>query len=471
MANRREGRAARKMTNTGVDPALADKTQALMAHYGVPGVAVGIWHQDQEQLAGFGVTNVRHPLPVDADTLFQIGSTTKTFTATVAMILTAQGKLELDRPIRHYLPEFRLQDPAATAGATLRHCFTHTGGWLGDYFADTGDGNDALARYVAELADQPQQTPLGELWSYNNAGFSLAGRVIEVVAGQPFEAVVRELLLEPLGMDHSFFFAKEVMTHRFAVGHIVNPATPEAEPQVAEPWALTRSAHPAGGVISTVRDLLRYARFHLGDGRTSGGLQLLPPDQVRWMQQPLAEAGSMADAVGLSWLLSTVGGEASVGHGGATHGQLSAFRMIPARGFAITVLTNANRGGELHRDLVVWALDHYLGLRTPEPEITPGSPTDLGTVAGRYVARLSHVEVTLDGDALQVQFLPQGGFPDKDSPPGPQMPPSRLAFVGEDRLLFVEGPAKGGRVELGRDSEGQVAWMRVGGRIHRRVED
>jgi CubicO group peptidase (beta-lactamase class C family) len=459
------------MTSTAIDPALADKTQALMAHYGVPGVAVGIWHQGQEQLAGFGVTNVRHPLPVDADTLFQIGSTTKTFTATVAMLLVVQGKLELDRPIRHYLPDFRLQDPAATAGATLRHCFTHTGGWLGDYFSDTGDGDDALARYVAELADQPQQTPLGELWSYNNAGFSLAGRVIEVVAGKPFETVVRELLLEPLGMDRSFFFAKEVMTHRFAVGHTVNPATPDTEPEVAEPWALTRSAHPAGGIISSARDQLRYARFHLGDGRTPDGRQLLPADQLRWMQQPLAPAGSMADAVGLSWLLSTVGGEASVAHGGATYSQLSAFRMIPARGFAITVLTNANRGGELHRDLVNWALEHYLALRTPEPQVEQRSAAALAAVAGRYVARLSQLEVTVDGDALQVQFIPQGGFPDKDSPPGPQMPPSRLAFVGDDRLLFVEGPAKGGRVELGRDETGNVTWLRAGGRIHRRVED
>src|SRR5262245_772108 len=119
---------------SNLSTALRDQTQALMSLYGVPGVAVGIWHNGEESLAGFGVTSVEQPLPVDAATLFQIGSTSKTATATLAMILAEEGKLDLDQPIRRYWPEFRLQDATATAEATLRHCFTHTGGWLGDYF-------------------------------------------------------------------------------------------------------------------------------------------------------------------------------------------------------------------------------------------------------------------------------------------------------------------------------------------------
>src|SRR5262249_4808883 len=157
---------------------------------GVPGVAVGIWHAGTETVAGYGVTHFDHPLPVDGDTLFPIGSTRQTLTATPAMPPVAAGQLGLDQPIRRYLPAFRLQDAQATAGATLRHCFTHTGGWMGDYFDDTGDGEDALARYVERMADLPQLTPLGKVWSYNNAGFSLAGRVIEAVAGAPFEQVM-----------------------------------------------------------------------------------------------------------------------------------------------------------------------------------------------------------------------------------------------------------------------------------------
>ena len=190
-----------------------------MEHWHVPGVAVGILHNGQAYTAGFGVTNVNHPLAVDSDTLFQIGSTTKTITATVAMRLVEAGTLDLDTPIRDYLPELRLADESVTARVTLRHCFTHTGGWLGDYFDDTGDGDDALARYVTNMADLPQLTPLGKIWSYNNAGFGLAGRVIEAVTGQLYEDVARQLVLQPLGMAMSFFGAADSITHRCAVGH------------------------------------------------------------------------------------------------------------------------------------------------------------------------------------------------------------------------------------------------------------
>ena len=101
--------------------------------------------------------------------------------------------------MRAYLPDLRLADEAVAARVTLRHLFTHTGGWAGDYFPDTGEGDDALARAVARLADVPQLTPLGAMWSYNNAGFYLAGRVLEVVAGQPYEALVQERLLAAAG--------------------------------------------------------------------------------------------------------------------------------------------------------------------------------------------------------------------------------------------------------------------------------
>jgi CubicO group peptidase (beta-lactamase class C family) len=198
---------------------LDDVVAGLMNQFGVPGVAVGVWCDSQETIAGYGVTNVEHPLAVDGDTLFQIGSTSKTFTATLAMMLAEEGKLDLDRPILAYLPAFQMQDAEVTARATLRHCFTHTGGWLGDYFDDTGDGDGANARYVERMAELPQLTPLGEVWSYNNAGFGLAGRVIEVVADQPYEQVVQERIFSPLDMDHSFYFAKDVITHRVAVGH------------------------------------------------------------------------------------------------------------------------------------------------------------------------------------------------------------------------------------------------------------
>ena len=125
---------------------ICDRIPDAMVQHKVPGVALGIVCEGREFMKGFGVTNVRHPLPVDEKTLFQIGSTTKTFTATAVMRLVEDGKLALDEPIRTYLPDFRMRDHEVTTRLTMRHLLTHTGGWDGDFFPDTGNGDDALAR-------------------------------------------------------------------------------------------------------------------------------------------------------------------------------------------------------------------------------------------------------------------------------------------------------------------------------------
>lgn len=441
-----------------------------MERWHVPGVAVGILHNGQPYTAGFGVTNVAHPLAVDSGTLFQIGSTTKTITATIAMRLMEAGKLTLDTPIRDYLPELRLADESVAERVTLRHCFTHTGGWLGDYFDDTGDGDDALARYVANMADLPQLTPLGEIWSYNNAGFGLAGRVIEAVTGQAYEDVARQLVLEPLGMEMSFFSAADSITHRCAVGHqVIDAEDPEkARAEVARPWALARNANCVGGLISTVEDQLRYARFHLGDGLAESGERLLMPESMALMQSELAEAGSGTKAVGVSWLLNEIGGVKTVAHGGATKGQMSAFLFVPARNFAVTVLTNADRGRALHGRVVKWALEHIAGLVALEPRPLTLSADELAEYAGHYSAALSDLDVTVAEDRLILQSIPKGGFPKKDTPPGPTPPPAPALFTAPDRLLITDGPSAGNRGEVLRDANGAIVWLRLGGRVHRR---
>lgn len=455
------------------DEELVAQIKECMNRTGVPGVAVGILHQQAtnpiEETVGVGYTNYNHPRPVLSDTLFQIGSITKTMTATIAMRLVEQGKLDLDTPIRQYLPELRLQDEDAAMHATLHHLFTHTGGWVGDYFEDTGLGDDALARYVANMAGLPQLTPLGTLWSYNNAAFSLAGRVIEAVTGQPFEEVAKELLFAPLGMEMTFFFSGEMMTHSFAVGHIVKPGEdPSSEITVATPWPLARSAHPAGGVTSTVVDMLRYARLHLTHGQTPSGEQLLQPQTIATMHSKQADADSMASGVGISWMLNEIDGVQLVSHGGATNGQIAQLVLVPAQGFALVILTNANRGREVTRDLTDWALARYLGVQRPAPQVRLRTTEELQPYVGYYSAQLSDVEITIASNGLQLQVIPKGGFPKKDSPAGPQPPPAPAAFYGDDRVLVTAGPSKESKGDFVRDEEGQIAWFRFGGRIHRR---
>lgn len=447
---------------------LQTKLTAQRDATGTPGIAMGIAHGDNNMIAVDGVTNRNHSLEVTADTLFQIGSITKTMTATVAMRLVEMDKLDLNAPVRHYLPDFQLQDEATAAAATVRHLFTHTGGWVGDYFEDTGSGDDGLANYVANMATLPQQAPLGALWSYNNAAFSLAGRVIEAVTQQPYEQAMQELLFDPLGMTMTFFFAGDVMTHRFVAGHTVVDEENGRSTTVATPWPLARSANPAGGVISTVPDMLRYARFHLNQGRNGEGQQILGAESIATMQEIQAEAGTMASHVGISWMLNTVAGVRTVSHGGATNGQIAQLTLIPEQDFALVLLTNANRGREVTRDLSAWVLEAALGLQEPAPTPEARPAQELAAYVGYYEAQLTDVEIELIDGSLQLQMIPKGGFPDKDSPAGPTPPPVPAALFADDKLLITDGMSKGARCEFIRNEQGTVVWLRSGGRIHKR---
>ncbi len=443
---------------------LARRVEELMEEHRVPGVAVGLIVDGHEHVITRGVTSVEHPLPVTEDTLFQIGSTTKTVTATVLVRLEEEGRVDLDAPVRRYLPDLRLQDPSAAEGVTVRHLLTHTAGWAGDYFEDTGDGDDALRRYVEGMAQLPQLTPPGTVWHYNNAAFCLAGRVIEAVTGQTYETAVRELLLEPLGMEQSFFFPKEVMLRRFAVGHVVME---EGQVVVAHPWPIPRSSNPAGGLASSVRDQLRYARFHMGDGRSDAGRQVLRPESLRRMQEPVLE-GADGQQMGLGWMLRDEGGLRFVQHGGTTNGQCSTFWMVPQRRFALTVLTNCDRGHGLGDAVSAWVKEHFLGVVASEPQPLAVSAGEAARYAGRYRSPVvgQVYELLWTGDGLMLQVHP-GDLSAVSSTPPPPPPPMPVALIGPDRIMITEGPYKGIRGEFLRDQDGRIAWLRMGLRLHR----
>jgi CubicO group peptidase (beta-lactamase class C family) len=432
---------------------------------GTPGAAVGIQLRGRSYASGYGVTNVDHPLPVTKDTLFQIGSTSKTFTATAIMRLVDQGKVALDAPVRRYVPDFRLRSADAGRRATVRHLLTHTGGWLGDYFEDSGRGDDALARMMRSVAKLKQLTPLGEVWSYNNAAFYIAGRVIERVTGKPYETAMRELILDPLELRNSFFFPEEVITRRFVVGHMTHPKTGKST--VIRQWHLPRAAHAAGGIVSDVGDQLAWARFHMGDGRAPSGKRLLKASTLKQMQRKQAEAGALADAVGISWLLRYIDGTTLVSHGGTTAGQLSAFTMVPERDFAVTVLTNSTRGSELHRAVVDWALEHYIGVRRPELAHIPVD--DLRAYTGKYRVESSGTEfdvVARNGGLTMKMPRPQATVDGRRPPKPPDM---HMRFYAPDRVVGTNGVYAGTRSEFVRNASGRVAWFRFGGRIHRHL--
>lgn len=437
--------------------AVAEEIVAGMARLPIPGLAVGVLHDGQTYTAGFGVTSVENPLPVTADTLFQTGSITKTFTATILMRLLEQGRLKLDEPIRAYLPDFHLSDESVAARATLRHLLTHTGGWLGDYFNDFGYGDDAQQKMQAEIAKLPQLTPLGEVWSYCNTGFNLAGRLIEVITGQPYELAAKQLLLDRLEMKRSFYFPHDVMVHRFAVGHQVL----DHQPRVAHPWPIGRAGHPVGGLVSTVNDLLKYANFHMSDGQG-----LLKPETLKMMQTPIVQ-GSGLDVFGLSWFITPIGDTPVLRHGGATHGFTADFTIVPSRQFAIVTLTNSEEGSVLYGPLRVHAIQHYLGIEWPNPPHISRTPEQLAQYVGDYDAPEDWVELRVRDGEIWLQQRPKGGFPTPDVPPGETPPPTRLAFWGEDKIIALDEPFKGARGEFLRGADGSISWFRFSSRVHK----
>jgi CubicO group peptidase (beta-lactamase class C family) len=362
------------------------------------------------------------------------------------MYLVAEGLLELDRPVRTYLPELALADPEAARAVTLRHLLAHTAGWFGDYFEDTGWGDDAVARYVERMRTLPQQTPVGSLWAYNNAGFVLAGRIVEVVTGEPFEQVVKRLVVDPLGLTSSTYWPWEVMTERFAVGHLDD----EGETRVARPWPIGRSAGPAGGIASTTRDLLRYARLHLD-----------PPPELAPMQVRQADAAAEGEWVGLTWYGEDAFG--TIGHRGGTLGQQALLLLQPSTGFALAVLTNHSPNGLQVIDAALEAA----GLKGPDPEELHDAP--VGEYAGAYETRLGRVTIAPDGPRIRIELEPLGGFPTVDTPPTPAPPPMTAFFYTRDRWIVDGGAHDGVRGHFMRTETGDISWLRLGGRLYERV--
>ncbi len=456
-----------------IDERLQARVRELAEELEIPGVAVGVFHEDEERYAYHGVTSVENPLPVDENTLFQFGSTGKTYTSVCLLRLVQDGKVDLDAPVRRYVPELNLRDPDVAERVTVLQLLNHTAGWDGDYFEDTGEGDDTLARYVERMVSLQQLTPPGFIASYNNASLSLAGRIIEKVTDLVYERAIKELVLDPVGLKMTMFFPNDVMTRRFVVGH---RRETDGTIRVLRPWAMPRSGNAMGGLSATAPDQIRWARFHLDRGRTADGEQVVAAELIERMQQPTAETpgSALGDAVGISWLLREVGGEKVVAHGGSTTGQYSGFEMVPARRFAVVSHTNAEPNGPLfNRRIKDWALETYLGIVEPDPIHEPRSAEALADYAGSYETVAEVMRVTVEGDHLIMDGEPKpeliaqlGEDADYREPP---MPMGMLHGDG-DRFIVPSGPHEGSKGFFTRDTAGRINGIHAGGRYAPRVQ-
>jgi CubicO group peptidase (beta-lactamase class C family) len=455
--------------------AVAGAVVAALQQHQVPGAALGILAGDREEHAAFGVASRASLAPVGPDTLFQIGSLSKTFTATAIWRLIDAGALSLDAPVRTYLPEFRLADEATAAEVTVAHLLTHTGGWLGDNMpSDPDGGDDAIARYVSTVMPAlPQLFPLGEFFSYNNAGFMLLGRLIEVATGTTYDAAMRNMIFGPLGLGDTILAHADVLRRSYADGHFFGPVNGQEILTVLTPLWIPRAVNPTGGIWSTTRDLIRYARFHLDPGTVAGSGRLVQPESLMRMQTPAKSMPGRPASIGMSWLIQEVEGVRAIQHPGATLGQNSDFVVIPEQRFAFTLLTNGNSGGAVTRDVLNAALATYPGLAFLSGKVgmtqilaaDPGTATvdlpaeTLAEYAGRYATELQtlNFEATDGGmEAINTFTTPQDLWqPDIPAPPvdAAGAPPAPVTFAAEDEAL-----AFGQRLPFVRDASGQVGW-------------
>jgi CubicO group peptidase (beta-lactamase class C family) len=447
----------------------AARLRELVGRLDVPGAVLGVSHRGERMLAAAGVAGLRNPQSLGVDTVFQLGSISKVYTAT--LLLALAGPEILERPIAELVPEAHWMEREIRAG----HLLAHSSGIGGDHFADTGRGEDALARYVTGLAQLPRDVPLapGSRYSYCNSGFAVLGRLIEVLSGETYDAALQTHLLRPLGADATSTLPEDAILGPVALGHNRR----EGEPLRADDtWNFARACNPLGGVCASAGDVLSFAELHLRDGRTADGTTVLGPGIANRMRRRHLETPPLArpSARGLGWgIFDWTGGEL-IGHDGETLGQIASLRLLPAEQLAVVVLTNAiPDGDEITRALTEAVLEPW-GL-TPQTVISSkGSRTARGASAsgdvssfdptpyvGRYRNLIGTMDVRAAGSGLAVTtHYPTEGL-QEDVEQTRLIPLGDGAFVDVDtprplRALRFDDPGPDGRCRS--YFTGRIAW-------------
>jgi CubicO group peptidase (beta-lactamase class C family) len=443
---------------------------ALLAEHRCPGAVAGIVLGDETLVVPAGIADLATGVPVTEQTVFQIGSNTKLYTATLAMQAVDEGRLSLgDRVVAH-LPGFRLADGAAR-DITIRHLLTHTSGIDGDFTGPPGHdfSDDMLERFVESMAELSLLHRPGENFSYCNAGWVLLGRVLEVVHGKPFHALLREHLAQPLGATHTGMLPAEIAQWDAAFGHLPDPVTGDSVRAPA--YATSPGSAPAGSVpVATAADVLAFLRMHLAGGVAASGRRVLSERSCAQMTQRQLDVppSGTTDGWGLGWMLGhTVEGHRVISHGGGTLGQLSHLQVLPDLPLALVILTNGLGGGMLGLSLIETVFERLAGASVPKPPVPadPQPDLDLSRYEGHYERTGVSVDVAVVGGALQATVVQDSPVPEVDL-----LPPFTVGLRAVDRELWVlEGPGGGVIRFLEFDSEGRPAYAFNSRLIPRRV--
>ncbi|MFD7156819.1 serine hydrolase domain-containing protein [Kribbella sp. NPDC059898] len=433
----------------------------LITKHGVPAASVAVLAGGQVSTAAAGILNLNTGVEATTDSVFQIGSITKLWTTTLIMQLVADGKLDLDRPVREYLPDFRLSDEAAAAAITPRQLLTHSSGFSGDAFTPTSRGDDAVELFVHDvLPELPQEVPPGAGFSYNNSGFVVLGRIAEVLRGKPYHQLIREHIAVPLELEHVATLPDEALLYRAALGHI---APAPGDPLRAAPmWSLVHAMAPAGSLLAmSAGDLLSFGRAYLD-------AKLLDRETIDRLWEPQIDVpaiGGFADHWGLGWMIFDLDGGRLYGHDGGTLGQSAFFRLAPEQGVGVVLLTNGGDTGALYDELVGHVLRETTGIelavRPTPPEEPVRVPAEL--VTGRYTGVLQQSTVSVEDGEFWVLDEPVS---EEARALMPESQRTRLVGLDETRLIAAE-PEGGVHAVLAFRSpvDGRAAYLFRGGRL------
>lgn len=445
-----------------------NRLTALARKHGVVGASLAIAKDDITLTAVTGVLNLHSGQPVTADALFQVGSITKVWTATLMMQLVDEGLIDLDAPLVRYLPEFRIADPGISATVTTRQLLSHTSGIDGDLFLDTGRGDDALAKYVAAMASLTRVVPPARTMSYCNSGYSLMGHLVATLRGKTWEQVLQERLLKPLGLGTAGTLPEEALLHAAAVGHLQHAGA--AEPFVSPRWSLDRSAGPAGLLHSTAAQQLLFARMHLDGGLAADGTRLLSEASVQAMLVPQVEIPDrwlLGSHWGLGWILNHWGDQPVHGHDGTTFGQNGFLRILPRSRLSICLLSNGGKSPRgLFHELFSEIASDLAGVAPPAmPEVRPEQPIDASRYVGRYWREGVEVIIDEHEGSLRMTQIPK---------PFPGMPIVNPIFTlrphSESVLIMCAQGEETGAPVVFFDLDGQ-RFMHFGARTVARAAD
>jgi CubicO group peptidase (beta-lactamase class C family) len=333
-----------------------------------PGAAIAIVSRNKIVFAkGFGVASVETNTLITPDTLFQIGSITKTFTATVLLTLAEEGKLKTDVPVGNYVKGLTPK----IANLTLHHLLSHTAGIIDEPDEYGGQDESMMASYLHSWKANYILFDAGEVFSYSNSGFALAGLVAQEVTGTPYADLMVERMFQPLGMTRTTFRPTVAMTYPLAVGHQAKTAE---TPSVVRPLPNDARLYPAGTMYSSVNEMARFALAFLNEGNIDGKRVLSPAVIAKMQTQNLKQLSAADDtSYGYGLFMNHHRGVRQLWHEGSMTGYVGSMLLVPEHHFAVIILCNANgvlldKTQEKAMELMLpLAKNEELGPKTPLP--------------------------------------------------------------------------------------------------------